>query len=674
MIKQLACSIAAIAAVASSSLAQQVVIPGHTAVYNGFSRGYSLIANVDFDIDKIELPVDAYLAGDTASFTIEVNGTPMFYDIGGTSAFLPVNPPVQVLTGDVVLVVGNWSPLVTSNFSAHNSYAGGAGPYATTILGVAHQLDRGGYQCDIGDPTTYNGGTLAGGAASFTGLAGSLGRVWIDAVAPGSGGNGIFAGMQATGTNGATPLTVNFADNSFTSDPNGIFLWEWDFDNDGTIDSNLQNPSHTYTVCGVYDVTLTVTDAINGSDSITNVGFVDTDQVVASFTVSALAPQVWQFNDTSMPPATSWAWDFDNDGLIDDTSQNPVYVAATNSSCLSLPDCSFTASLACNSNTLVGPVFAAGASFIGESGGGNGTSSATAVGNYFDIEVTNPEGINVCGVGATPYSFTGPFDMNVYITDGTHLGKEGVPTAWALAGSGSGTSVGAAFGSPVICGVGMNQSFYLPAGNYGVAVFLTIPGGGTVNIAYTNGPATAPYVGADMTIHPAGVGSSSTSELGPVSFTPRLFNGGFYYEVCSVAQNAASGVYGIGCPGSAGVVAGINASSMPTLGGTYSLDVTDIPAPGIAIMMVGVSNTAWNGLPLPFDLSIIGATGCNLLQSANVTSTIVATGNTANWAFSVPNQPALVCATIYNQAAVFDLTANGLGFSFSNARAGVVGN
>jgi hypothetical protein len=190
-IKQATCTIAALAAIASSAIAQgNVAIPAHTVVYNGFSRGYSMTANVGFEIDQMELPLDAFQATDTASFLIQVNGTDVFLDTGGTSAVVNVIPPVLVIPGDVVMCVGNWSAAVTSNFSAHNSYAGGAGPAATTVLGVAHTLDRAGYQCDIGDPASYGGGTAAGGAASFTGIAGSLGRVFINAVAPGSGGGG----------------------------------------------------------------------------------------------------------------------------------------------------------------------------------------------------------------------------------------------------------------------------------------------------------------------------------------------------------------------------------------------------------------------------------------------------------------------------------------------------
>ncbi|MDP8287164.1 MAG: PKD domain-containing protein, partial [Candidatus Electryonea clarkiae] len=37
-----------------------------------------------------------------------------------------------------------------------------------------------------------------------------------------------------------------------------ILTWEWDFDNDGAIDSFVQNPAHTYTDAGIYTVTLII--------------------------------------------------------------------------------------------------------------------------------------------------------------------------------------------------------------------------------------------------------------------------------------------------------------------------------------------------------------------------------------------------------------------------------
>ncbi|KUG10026.1 cell surface protein [hydrocarbon metagenome] len=70
------------------------------------------------------------------------------------------------------------------------------------------------------------------------------------------------ADFSADVTTGAAPLTVTFTDQS-TNTPTS---WAWDFDNDGIVDSTLQNPSHTYNTPGTYTVNLTVTNA-GGSDS-----------------------------------------------------------------------------------------------------------------------------------------------------------------------------------------------------------------------------------------------------------------------------------------------------------------------------------------------------------------------------------------------------------------------
>lgn len=60
-----------------------------------------------------------------------------------------------------------------------------------------------------------------------------------------------------------TNITVNFTDNSV-----GAISWEWDVDGDDIIDYTTQNPTHTYTTAGAYDVTLTIS---NGTDTITKV-------------------------------------------------------------------------------------------------------------------------------------------------------------------------------------------------------------------------------------------------------------------------------------------------------------------------------------------------------------------------------------------------------------------
>jgi len=56
--------------------------------------------------------------------------------------------------------------------------------------------------------------------------------------------------------NGSAPLAVVFNDLSVGN----ITSWEWDFNNDGTIDSYDQNPTYTYQSPGVYTVSLTISD------------------------------------------------------------------------------------------------------------------------------------------------------------------------------------------------------------------------------------------------------------------------------------------------------------------------------------------------------------------------------------------------------------------------------
>ena len=63
-------------------------------------------------------------------------------------------------------------------------------------------------------------------------------------------------------TSGPAPLSVQFTDLSI-SQPNPIISWEWDFDNNGTVDATTQNPSWIYSNFGIYTVKLTVSDGTN---------------------------------------------------------------------------------------------------------------------------------------------------------------------------------------------------------------------------------------------------------------------------------------------------------------------------------------------------------------------------------------------------------------------------
>lgn len=76
---------------------------------------------------------------------------------------------------------------------------------------------------------------------------------------------GLHAVFNADQVSGDYPLTVQFNDYSL-DDGNSITSWNWDFDNDGTIDSNVQNPMWTFNQPGHFSVSLTVD---NGLETVT---------------------------------------------------------------------------------------------------------------------------------------------------------------------------------------------------------------------------------------------------------------------------------------------------------------------------------------------------------------------------------------------------------------------
>lgn len=145
---RIAISLAAAALLASTAVAQ-VTIPPHASTYNGYSRGYYFVAQTSFIISQLQLPPEAFQAGDTGSFLVRVNGTTALRSVGVAGGV--INPNLLINNGDAVDIIGNWSPAVTGNFTAHNSYTASMTNFVTNIEGVPHTIQRNGWQWDIGD-------------------------------------------------------------------------------------------------------------------------------------------------------------------------------------------------------------------------------------------------------------------------------------------------------------------------------------------------------------------------------------------------------------------------------------------------------------------------------------------------------------------------------------------
>jgi PKD repeat protein len=127
-----------------------------------------------------------------------------------------------------------------------------------------------------------------------------------------------------TPVSGPAPLNVSFTDQSSPS----IDTWEWDFEDDGGVDSALEDPSHLYTTPGSYDVSLTVT-SLGVTDEETKIGFVTVfAPCAADFSATPTSgdePLTVDFTDLSTGDIDTWEWDFDGDGNVDSTDQNPTH-------------------------------------------------------------------------------------------------------------------------------------------------------------------------------------------------------------------------------------------------------------------------------------------------------------------------------------------------------------
>ncbi|RKY19561.1 MAG: hypothetical protein DRP63_00415 [Planctomycetota bacterium] len=150
------------------------------------------------------------------------------------------------------------------SYGATIKATGGTTPYTWSVSGLPSGLtwSQVGNQVEVsgtpafGTAGTYSVNVTVTDSSSPAQNASTTLRLVVNS---GGGGGTLKADFEANTTQGNPPLTVTFTDKS-TGNPTS---WEWDFDNDGTVDSTKQNPTHTYNAPGWYTVKLTVSDGTN---------------------------------------------------------------------------------------------------------------------------------------------------------------------------------------------------------------------------------------------------------------------------------------------------------------------------------------------------------------------------------------------------------------------------
>lgn len=137
-----------------------------------------------------------------------------------------------------------------------------------------------------------------------------------------------LAPVARIAVNPASPVALTSARFSDISDAGSaeIQQWFWDFGDGAT--SRVENPTHTFTAGGDYEVSLYVVSA-HGSDTVTTTVTVVTVPPSAAFSVSDTTPFILtevQFTNASLPgsaPIDQYLWEF-GDGASSNL-QNPVH-------------------------------------------------------------------------------------------------------------------------------------------------------------------------------------------------------------------------------------------------------------------------------------------------------------------------------------------------------------
>lgn len=84
------------------------------------------------------------------------------------------------------------------------------------------------------------------------------------------------------------------------------------------------------------------------------------------------------------------------------------------------------------------------------------------------------------------------------------------------------------------------------------------------------------------------------------------------------------------------------------------------------MLTIGFSNQSFGGTPLPFDLAAVGAPGCWLLHSLDISATASVFASQALFQVTLPANPSIVGLRMWTQGAAYDPTRNAFGIVVSN--------
>jgi subtilisin family serine protease len=147
--------------------------------------------------------------------------------------------------------------------------------------------------------------------------------------------------------------------------------------------------------------------------------------------------------------------------------------------------------------------------------------------------------------------------------------------------------------------------------------------------------------------------------------TQATYNGPFNSQAWAWKVNCGTG--------GGGSVPVLSATGVPLINASFQVNLAAANASSPAVMLLGVSDTVWSSIPLPFDMTPLGAPNCFVLASGEVVlPNVTNAAGQASQTVAVPNSNALVSRQLFNQWAIID-PANTLGLVTSNGGRATIG-
>jgi hypothetical protein len=250
---------------------------------------------------------------------------------------------------------------------------------------------------------------------------------------------------------------------------------------------------------------------------------------------------------------------------------------------------------------------------------------------FFDLNVISPSGASITAL-AINTSHVVPFEIDVYLTPSTYVGKDASAAAWTLVRTGKGLGMN----SDVPSIVTFSPPLPLATGTYGIGLHHR-----TAYLKYTKARARIQsYSNADLAVTshgPLALWSGS-------AFNPRVWNGTIWYDTTRTRPRSCWGARLRGQqrrPDDGGRLA-------PKLGGSLQLTYSNLPlAAGSMTLMLGTSRTTYASQPLPLSLAFLNAGACNLYTSIDLTLAGVNTGGSGLAFLPIPAAAALLGQEVF---------------------------